>query len=352
MVIPGRKYSAGSGYRYGFNGKENDNDVKGEGNQQDYGFRIYDPRIGKFLSADPLHSKYPSWTPYAFAMNDVIRCIDLDGAEKKVVIHWIDGFYEDGKPKIKQTRVDINQSITYHNVYLATGLPTNDGKKYAATEVYYALPDGRFVQAETMYEEIGNGKPKPSAGYNYLDPATSWNKQLDDASYITEGPKGYFPAFAEILSRDANAPDHAMAMEDFTGVEAAFIVIAHVNLKGGMGSWIEENQAGRSAFTKNYQKQITEKENQDFLYNGVRYDGTKNGVLLDAKGKYAFLLKKGWAQEGLLKQAQRQIKAANGTKIEWHFAEQEAASTVQQLFKDKGITGIDVHYTPSVGKTP
>lgn len=42
-------------YRYGFNGKENDNDVKGiEGSQQDYGMRIYDPRLGRFLSVDPV----------------------------------------------------------------------------------------------------------------------------------------------------------------------------------------------------------------------------------------------------------------------------------------------------------
>ena len=36
MMMPQRKYSAGNGYRYGFNGKENDTEVKGEGNQQDY----------------------------------------------------------------------------------------------------------------------------------------------------------------------------------------------------------------------------------------------------------------------------------------------------------------------------
>jgi hypothetical protein len=35
MMMPGRKFSAGSVYRYGFNGKENDNELKGEGNQQD-----------------------------------------------------------------------------------------------------------------------------------------------------------------------------------------------------------------------------------------------------------------------------------------------------------------------------
>ena len=57
MQMPGRKLSGG--YRYGFNGKENDNEVKGEGNQQDYGFRFYDPRVGRFLSLDPLQKNYP-----------------------------------------------------------------------------------------------------------------------------------------------------------------------------------------------------------------------------------------------------------------------------------------------------
>ncbi|WP_291911512.1 AHH domain-containing protein [Chitinophaga sp. CB10] len=68
-------------YRYGFNGKENDNEIKGEGNQQDYGFRIYDPRIGKFLSVDPITAKYPELTPYQFASNTPIWAIDLDGLE-------------------------------------------------------------------------------------------------------------------------------------------------------------------------------------------------------------------------------------------------------------------------------
>lgn len=83
MLMPGRKYNASALYRYGFNGKENDNDIKGEGNQQDYGLRIYDPRIAKFLSVDPLTKDYPWYTPYQFAGNDVIRNIDLDGGEPK-----------------------------------------------------------------------------------------------------------------------------------------------------------------------------------------------------------------------------------------------------------------------------
>ena len=82
MTMPGRKYSqANTKYRYGFNGKENDNEVKGEGNQQDYGFRIYDPRLGRFLSVDPLTQEYPELTPYQFASNTPIWAIDIDGLE-------------------------------------------------------------------------------------------------------------------------------------------------------------------------------------------------------------------------------------------------------------------------------
>jgi RHS repeat-associated protein len=84
MLQPGRKYTLGNNYRYGFNGKENDDEVKGDGNQQDYGMRIYDPRIGKFLSVDPLTSQYPELTPYQFASNTPVAATDLDGAEGKL----------------------------------------------------------------------------------------------------------------------------------------------------------------------------------------------------------------------------------------------------------------------------
>lgn len=79
--MPGRSYSAGNQYRYGFNGKENDNEVKGEGNQQDYGMRISDPRLGRFLSVDPITKQYPELTPYQFASNSPIEALDIDGLE-------------------------------------------------------------------------------------------------------------------------------------------------------------------------------------------------------------------------------------------------------------------------------
>lgn len=72
-------------YRYGFNGKEKDDEISGNGNSYDYGFRIYNPRLGRFLSVDPLTSSYPWYAPYQFTGNKPIAAIDLDGLEEYVV---------------------------------------------------------------------------------------------------------------------------------------------------------------------------------------------------------------------------------------------------------------------------
>lgn len=97
MVMEGRQFKQGNSYRFGFNGKENDNEVKGEGNQQDYGMRIYDPRIGRFLSVDPLAKSYPWFTPYQFAGNMPIWAIDIDGLE---------GDKKPNKTEVKLDKVD------------------------------------------------------------------------------------------------------------------------------------------------------------------------------------------------------------------------------------------------------
>jgi RHS repeat-associated protein len=83
MALQGRKYTGSSSYRYGFNGKENDPETVGTGQgTQDYGARIYNPSLGKFLSVDPLFKSYPWNSCYAFAENTPIAFIDLDGQEK------------------------------------------------------------------------------------------------------------------------------------------------------------------------------------------------------------------------------------------------------------------------------
>ncbi|MDB5283570.1 MAG: hypothetical protein JWO06_2645 [Bacteroidota bacterium] len=82
--MPGRLYSPDK-YNYGFNGKLKDDETyNNAGTEYDYGFRIYNSRLGRFLSVDPLTQKYAYLTPYQFASNTPIRAVDVDGAEGAV----------------------------------------------------------------------------------------------------------------------------------------------------------------------------------------------------------------------------------------------------------------------------
>lgn len=90
MLLPER-HASDESYRYGFQGQEKDDELKGEGNSLNYTFRMHDPRLGKFLSLDPLSDSYPHNSPYAFSENRVIDGIELEGAE----------YLSDKKAKVK-----------------------------------------------------------------------------------------------------------------------------------------------------------------------------------------------------------------------------------------------------------
>jgi RHS repeat-associated protein len=76
---------ASSGYRYGFQGQESDDEVKGEGNSVNYKYRMHDPRIGRFFAVDPLAPKYPELTPYQFSSNNPIGMREIEGLEGEPV---------------------------------------------------------------------------------------------------------------------------------------------------------------------------------------------------------------------------------------------------------------------------
>ena len=88
MLVPTRNYS-NPVYRYGFQGQEKDNEIKGIGNSINYKFRMYDPRIGRFFAVDPEAKKYSFQSPYAFATNNPVRLVDVDGLGVRPPDEWI-----------------------------------------------------------------------------------------------------------------------------------------------------------------------------------------------------------------------------------------------------------------------
>ena len=51
-------------------------------NWYEFRYRMQDPQIGRFLVIDPLSDSFPHNSTFAYAENDVIRSIDLEGLEK------------------------------------------------------------------------------------------------------------------------------------------------------------------------------------------------------------------------------------------------------------------------------
>ncbi len=81
MQMPGRDYQS-SNYRYGYQGKEKENDLKGTANAYDFGARILDPRLGRWLSTDPLADNQPGWSPYKAFLDNPIYWTDPDGKKE------------------------------------------------------------------------------------------------------------------------------------------------------------------------------------------------------------------------------------------------------------------------------
>jgi RHS repeat-associated protein len=80
QLVPNR-HGSSEPYRYGFQGQEKDDELKGEGNSLNYTFRMHDPRIGRFFAVDPVAVDYPHNSPYSFSENRVIDRNELEGLE-------------------------------------------------------------------------------------------------------------------------------------------------------------------------------------------------------------------------------------------------------------------------------
>ena len=92
-----------------------DNEVEGEGDVYDFGARMYDARLGRFMSVDPLSAKFPSWSTYVFAYDNPISLIDFDGMSGE---NPRDKFYKEfGTPIIKKMD-DLGLANKYKALYI------------------------------------------------------------------------------------------------------------------------------------------------------------------------------------------------------------------------------------------
>ncbi|MEM0942295.1 MAG: Tox-REase-5 domain-containing protein, partial [Bacteroidota bacterium] len=147
-----------------------------------------------------------------------------------------------------------------------------------------------------------------------------------------------------------------MSKAVITGLVKGFNTLKNSdNLASMGGQWVKTSETMSDA-AADFQKSITGMDaNQSYLLNEVKFDGvTDGGMLLDAKsGMKNFVGKDGnfqnWfkGSDGLVDQANRQLRAADGNPIQWHFQDKGVMKATQNLFKKNDIEGIELIYTPT-----
>ncbi len=108
--MPGRIYTSAT-YRYGFNGKEKDDEIKDQNNHVDFGWRGYDVRISRMISADPMAKMFSSESPYIYAGDNPLLFTDKEGMTKTLYYTLIN---KDGSIEHKvQTSVGVKWELSW-----------------------------------------------------------------------------------------------------------------------------------------------------------------------------------------------------------------------------------------------
>jgi len=153
-------------YRFGFNGKENDNEISGFGMKLDFGAREYDTQIGRWWGVDPMSEKNSAFTPYCFVFNSPIGYKDPDGM--------------DGVWGVIETKDETGKVINTHYVMTAKIYITGKGATPSkAAKLNKQAKD--FLQTQTM--ENGD-KVSILLNYEYKENITT--DELEDGENILE----------------------------------------------------------------------------------------------------------------------------------------------------------------------
>ena len=131
--------------------------------------RIYNGRMGRFLSVDPITKQYPELTPYQFASNRPIDGIDLDGLE-----YTPKGRYGPNQIAVDGTAV---QSYSQSPVIIQQ---TSAGIQFERTQQYFSISNNNYVTPSQ--KEINNTRTS-DAGYNSDGTKKAWLKLAENKTF-------------------------------------------------------------------------------------------------------------------------------------------------------------------------
>ncbi|MCO5259947.1 MAG: hypothetical protein M9916_07375 [Crocinitomicaceae bacterium] len=227
LIVP--EGIAKNGYRYQFNGMEVDNEVKGNGNSYTTEYRQYDPRLGRWLSIDPLFQNFPWQSPYVAFDNNPILLVDPNGLAAG------NGNDDDsGLPKNMPENPNEGDMFKDDNGYLWEYMRNDEG----GTE--WARSGGSFDDLVVYPEEVKEGfrkdyeriqRNRTSIMGQFIGDGTAWQGAIPEGRSIFYDPLIDNPNHPMSASWTKARANHK-ALEDFVQM---YIAIGTSPLGGGIG---------------------------------------------------------------------------------------------------------------------
>ena len=127
----------------------------------DFGARLYDPAVGRWLSQDPLGEKNYGHSPYLFCAGNPVLYVDPEGKSTKVR-RLEDGTYE---------VVDVDVEDDDYNIYVAT--ETKEGRWESTTEsIGWTVSLYSFVDKKNTPMRGAIINPEDNSGIDFINDLT------------------------------------------------------------------------------------------------------------------------------------------------------------------------------------
>ena len=194
--MQGREFAGGMGYRWGFNGKEHATDVTAE--HYDFGARIYDGRLGRWLSVDELASEYSDISSYCFVGNCPIVLVDPDGKEivpySRTEVKFLKEFIKSTLGDKSGFKVTRNRVTFNENKYDKAKLGMNEEQKEFAQILKNVVVNGAYSTvfklgtSVTIKNQVGTEIVTKPNIRTRIDPNTGVETEIQDGTITVEEP--------------------------------------------------------------------------------------------------------------------------------------------------------------------
>lgn len=217
---------------------------------QDYGMRIYNAALGKFLSIDALTKEYPWYTPYQFAGNKPIKFIDIDALEEgeraaKAAAALVKSTSEMIDTKLKANNIGPEQSkVIKANLFDAYN---SRYTKNIAEDVQFTAFDG----ANRAFDEGGPGDAFRHTLWNALMTKESNSDFAQDLGFAHEQDSKNSPA-QRTMDLLNNKIGQKISNDNPKASTKELSLLVLENINNGKSYMVEKDKNGKETLVKSH----------------------------------------------------------------------------------------------------